>query len=108
MIMNKTSPEPIKFKNFAEFYPFYLSQHQNPVCKALHYTGTSLFILCLIIFLITSNIIWLIVGPLSGYGLAWIGHFVFEHNKPATFQHPVYSLMADFVLFKEFLFSKNK
>ncbi|KTD35241.1 hypothetical protein Lmor_0688 [Legionella moravica] len=104
---NKT-PEHIEFKNFSEFYVFYLSQHQNPICKGLHYTGTSLFILSLILFVITLNGVWLLAGLIAGYGFAWIGHFVFEHNKPATFKHPIYSLMADFVLFKDFLTTKKK
>ncbi|WP_298624023.1 DUF962 domain-containing protein [uncultured Legionella sp.] len=95
-----------EFKNFKEFYPFYLSQHRNPMCIRLHVMGTSLVIICLIIFLVTHNPYWLLLMPVLGYGFAWIGHYVFEKNKPATFKHPLYSLLADFVLFKQFFMGK--
>ncbi|CEG57083.1 DUF962 domain-containing protein [Legionella fallonii] len=97
-----------EFKNFKEFYPFYLSQHQNPMCKRLHFVGTLLVCLCLLTALMTGNFYWLILLPFIGYGFAWAGHFIFEKNKPATFKHPFYSLLGDFVLFKDILLGKNK
>lgn len=106
LINNKNERD--EFKNFEEFYPYYLSQHQNPVCRGLHYAGTSLVIICLLMFLVTLNFFWILLAPILGYGLAWIGHYKFEKNKPATFKHPFYSLWADFVLFKQFILRKNK
>ncbi len=97
-----------EFKDFKEFYPFYLLQHQNPKCKRLHFIGTLLVCLFLLTALITRNYYWLILVPIVGYGFAWVGHFVFEKNKPATFQHPFYSLLGDFVLFKDILLGKHK
>lgn len=97
-----------EFKNFKEFYSFYLTQHQNPICKRLHFIGTFLVCLCLLTSLLTRNFYWLILTPVLGYGFAWIGHYAFEKNKPATFKHPFYSLLADFVLFKDLLSGKNK
>lgn len=96
-----------EFNNFKEFYSFYLTQHQNTVCKMLHGVGTTLALLCLFVFLFTLNFYWLLLMPLSGYGFAWVGHFVFEKNKPATLKHPLYSLMADLVLFKDLITSKK-
>jgi len=29
------------------------------------------------------------------YALAWLSHFFVEHNRPATFEHPVWSWWAD-------------
>lgn len=81
-----------KYKSFAEFYPFYLSQHSDPVCRGLHYLGSILVLLLLLFSLLSGQFVWLLALPVVGYGFAWIGHFGFEHNKPATFQYPVYSL----------------
>lgn len=87
------------YRSFKEFYPFYLSQHSHPVCRRLHVIGSTLVLLIVAATLITQQWWWLLAVPLVGYGFAWVGHFRFEHNKPATFQHPWYSLMGDWVMF---------
>ncbi|WP_215396462.1 DUF962 domain-containing protein [Rheinheimera oceanensis] len=97
-----------KFSSFAEFYPYYLSEHQNPVCRVLHYIGSTLVIAVLLYVLFTQQWVWLWLLPVIGYGFAWLGHFLFEHNKPATFQYPFYSLAADWVMFKDFLTGQLK
>jgi len=97
-----------KFSSFAEFYPYYLSEHQNPMCRALHYIGSTLVIAVLLYALITQQWAWLWLLPVIGYGFAWVGHFAFEHNKPATFQYPFYSLAADWVMLKDFLTGQLK
>ncbi|MBO2650555.1 DUF962 domain-containing protein [Shewanella algae] len=97
-----------KYKNFAEFYPFYLSQHSDPVCRGLHYLGSTLVLLILLFSLLSGQFVWLLALPVVGYGFAWIGHFGFEHNKPATFQYPVYSLMADWVMLAQFVGGKRR
>ncbi len=92
-----------KFESFAQFYPYYLSEHQQPLCRALHYCGSTL-VLLILAWLVQSGLwqfFWLL--PLAGYGFAWVGHFFVEHNKPATFQYPWYSLAADWVMYKDFL-----
>jgi hypothetical protein len=89
------------FANFREFYPFYLSQHRNRVNRCLHFTG-NLLIIGLIVAAAVTHIWWLFAFiPLAGYGLAWIGHFFFERNRPATFQYPFYSLVGDWVSFAQ-------
>ncbi|AXQ13103.1 MULTISPECIES: DUF962 domain-containing protein [Shewanella] len=97
-----------KYKSFAEFYPFYLSQHSDPVCRGLHYLGSTLVLLILLFSLLSGQFVWLLALPVVGYGFAWIGHFGFEHNKPATFQYPVYSLMADWVMLAQFVSGKRR
>ncbi|MBO2676002.1 DUF962 domain-containing protein [Shewanella algae] len=97
-----------KYKSFAEFYPFYLSQHSDPVCRGLHYLGSTLVLLILLFSLVSGQFVWLLALPVVGYGFAWIGHFGFEHNKPATFQYPVYSLMADWVMLAQFVSGKRR
>lgn len=97
-----------KYKSFAEFYPFYLSLHSDPVCRGLHYLGSILVLLLLLFSLLSGQFVWLLALPVVGYGFAWIGHFGFEHNKPATFQYPVYSLMADWVMLAQFVSGKRR
>jgi hypothetical protein len=91
------------FRSFSEFYPYYLSEHQNPVCRLLHFIGSTLVLVILVTLVVTGlwGYWWLML--LAGYGFAWLGHFKFEHNKPATFKYPFYSLAADWVMYKDFL-----
>ena len=49
--------------------------------------------------LATGRPLLLIVAPIAGYGCAWVGHFVFEKNRPATFGQPWFSLAGDWLLF---------
>jgi len=98
----------IKFKSFAEFYPFYLSEHQNQTCRRLHFLGSGLIVFVVLVTLITQRWKFLFLTPFIGYGFAWIGHFFFEKNKPATFKYPFYSLMGDWVMFGEILRGKIK
>ena len=90
-----------RYQNFAEFYPYYLQEHSNPVCRRLHYAGSLLVLTVLAYALLSQQWLWLLAMPLTGYGFAWIGHFVFEKNRPATFQYPLYSLMGDWVMLKD-------
>jgi hypothetical protein len=97
-----------KFASFKQFYPYYLNEHRHPVCRAMHYVGSSLVIAILLSALITQQWVWLWALPVIGYGFAWLGHFIFEHNKPATFQYPFYSLAADWVMLKDFITGQLK
>jgi hypothetical protein len=96
------------YRSFAEFYPFYLSQHANVVCRRLHFTGTLLVLVLLAFSLLTGNFIWLLALPVVGYGFAWLGHFAFEKNRPATFNYPIYSLRGDWVMFFQMLSGRIK
>ena len=92
---------PQSFNSFDEFWAFYLRAHANPKTRALHIAGTTLSIALLAAALAAlgsdrgSALPWLIGVALAGYGPAWIGHFVFEGNRPATFGNPLWSLVAD-------------
>ncbi|MCD4530997.1 DUF962 domain-containing protein [Pseudomonas sp. C3-2018] len=94
------------FNSFAEFYPYYLGEHRNSTCRRLHFIGTSLVILIVVAALVVGSGLWLIALPVAGYGFAWVGHFFFEKNRPATFQHPFYSLLGDFVMYRDMLLGK--
>ncbi len=94
------------FNSFKEFYPFYLQEHKNKICRRLHFIGSGLVLTILFTALYQQQYSWLMLCPLVGYGFAWIGHFFFEKNRPATFTHPIYSFMGDWVMFKDIIIRK--
>jgi hypothetical protein len=93
------------YNSFADFWPYYLREHGRSETRALHVAGTALSVAFLAAGLAalsrhrseedSTPLPWFIGAALAGYGPAWIGHFVFEKNQPATFQHPLWSLLAD-------------
>lgn len=85
-----------RFESFADFYPFYLGEHSDKRSRILHYIGSSLAPIVLLVAL-SSGPLWLFaLAPVCGYAFAWVGHFFLERNKPATFKHPLWSLMGDY------------
>ncbi|CAG2155448.1 hypothetical protein LMG31506_05395 [Cupriavidus yeoncheonensis] len=92
-----------EFESFAAFYPYYLSEHRDRTCRRLHFAGSTVALICLLMSVITGNAWWLAGAVVSGYAFAWVGHFGFEKNRPATFRHPLYSLMGDWVMYADIL-----
>lgn len=92
-----------RFASFREFYPFYLTEHANAISRRLHVIGTSIGVALFVYALATARWWLALVAFVPGYAFAWIGHFFFEHNRPATFQHPLYSLAGDFVMLRDVL-----
>ncbi|MCE3263380.1 MAG: hypothetical protein K0R43_2459 [Pseudoduganella sp.] len=92
-----------RYATFKEFYPFYLREHANSTCRRLHFVGSSIVLLLLAMVLVTGELKLLWLVPVVGYGFAWVGHFFFEHNRPATFKYPLFSLMGDWVMFRDML-----
>ena len=97
-----------KFASMAEFYPFYLSEHANRTSRRLHFIGTSLGLALLVAAVVTLNGWYLIGGLACGYAFAWVGHFFFENNRPATFSYPFYSFAGDWVMWSEILRGRIK
>ena len=90
-----------RFSSFSDFYPFYLSEHANRVSRRLHFAGSSIAIMLALAAIVTQTW-WLIAAAIvQGYAFAWIGHFFFEHNRPATFQYPGYSFIGDWRMWWE-------
>ena len=96
--MNPSAPSASsgRYARFADFYPFYLSEHSDRTCRRLHFAGTALVLLALALAIILREPRLLLTAPIAGYGFAWLGHFVFEKNRPATFKYPLWSLVSDF------------
>jgi len=88
-----------RLQSFEAFWPFYVSQHRDPRNQKLHFAGTSLVWLCLALSLLDSAA-WVAVAFVAGYGFAWVGHFFFEKNRPATFRYPLWSLRGDFRMYR--------
>ncbi len=91
------------YKSFREFYPFYLSEHANRTSRRLHFAGTTLALAFVLHALSSLNFWWLLAALVCGYAFAWVGHYFFEKNRPATFTYPLWSFMGDWVMWKEIL-----
>lgn len=98
-----TRMSPRRFASFDDFYPFYLREHTSRVCRRLHVVGTLLALALAVVAIVSQHwgLLWLV--PVVGYAFAWVGHFFFERNRPATFSHPLYSLRGDFRMLREVL-----
>lgn len=94
-----------RYATYEDFWPFYVSQHMNLINRQLHFTGTSLVLSCLVAAILISPV-WLAAAPVAGYGFAWVGHFVFGKNRPATFTYPLWSLRGDFRMFRLMLLGR--
>ncbi|MGF1463699.1 MAG: Mpo1-like protein [Maricaulaceae bacterium] len=88
-----------RIQTYAEFWPHYLREHARPRTRSLHYVGTALSLAALAAAVLTLNPLWLLGMPLGGYGFAWASHAFVERNKPATFTHPLWSLVSDYRMF---------
>lgn len=97
-----------RYETFKEFYPFYLSEHSNKVCRLMHFIGTTLVLALLVYGLATEQykLLWFL--PVAGYGFAWIGHFVFEKNRPASFKQPFFSFIGDWLMYAQIWLGRVK
>jgi hypothetical protein len=100
--------ESQNYRNLAEFYPFYLSEHSNRTSRRLHFTGTSIALILLVTAIITQTWWLILVALVQGYAFAWVGHFFFEKNRPATFRYPLLSFMGDWRMWWEILIGKRQ
>ena len=94
------------FASFREFYPFYLGEHRNRTNRRLHFVGSSFSIGFIVLAVKSMHPWWLLVALVSGYAFAWIGHILFEKNRPATFRHPLYSFAGDWVMYRDILIGR--
>jgi hypothetical protein len=99
----REAPGSAHFASFRDFYPFYLEEHRSRASRRLHVTGTLLATALTAGALASGRLKILWAVPLAGYAFAWLGHYFFEKNRPATFTHPLYSLCGDFRMAYEVL-----
>ncbi|MGR9044207.1 MAG: Mpo1-like protein [Gammaproteobacteria bacterium] len=94
------------YRTLKEFYPYYLSEHSNRTSRRLHFIGTTLVVVILITA-IATEMWWLVaIAFVQVYAFAWVGHFFFEHNKPATFEYPLLSFLGDWCMWWDILIGK--
>lgn len=87
-----------QYETLEEFWPFYLEEHSDPVNRRLHIIGTTLGVVWAVGCLLTGRWRWIPLAFVPGYAFAWVGHFRFQKNRPATFKYPGKSLAGDFVM----------
>ncbi len=90
-------------RTFEEFWPYYVRAHSNKTNRTLHFIGTSAALSLAGLGVLTRRLTPVLLAPVAGYGLAWIGHFFVEGNRPATFGHPLWSLKGDFKMWRMML-----
>ncbi len=96
-----------QYSSFKDFYPFYLGELANLICRRLHFIGTSgIVVIAALVITQVLPLVWLWAIPVLGYGFAWVGHFFFEKNRPATFKYPFYSFLGDWVMYKDMWIGK--
>lgn len=91
-----SEPEDVRIETYEEFWPYYLTEHRKPETRALHYFGTGLGVALALAALATLDWTLLPIAVVSGYLFAWVGHFLVEKNRPATFRYPLWSFASDF------------
>ena len=96
-----SSQMPIR--DYHEFYRFYLTEHRHIMSRRLHVAGSSIGLYFFSKALRQRKAKYVAYGLLSGYACAWIGHFIFEKNKPASFKQPLYSFISDWRMFADVL-----
>ena len=97
---------PPRNASFAGFYPYYLGQHASLLCRRAHFIGSRSALGALAQYVVGMNGWWILAALVSGYGGAWIGHFFYEKNRPASFARPLYSFMGDWVMYWQMLTGK--
>jgi hypothetical protein len=90
-----SAPVP-RFASFDEFWPYYVGEHRDPLNRLLHHVGTVSGVLALFLGVASLSPGFVLVAPLFGYGPAWVGHWLLERNRPASWTYPAWSLRADF------------
>ena len=88
--------EAQEMNSFAEFWPYYVNEHSQPTTRALHAAGTITSTAIALTLLARGKWRWLPLALVPGYAAAWAGHYFVEHNRPATFKHPLWSFLADY------------
>ena len=86
-----------------EYYKHYLALHQNKWTRRFHVVGQVTTIVVLLYALFNKAWFLLLAVPFMVYPFAWLGHFLFEKNKPAAFSNPILAKVCDWIMFKDWI-----
>ncbi len=96
-----------KFNSLKEFYPFYLSEHQNTTNRFLHFFGTAIFCLCFIASMLFHNVRFFMFMPVALFGFGWTGHLFFERKKTSMLKYPFFTIACDFLFFGDVIMGRQ-
>tara|TARA_Y100000310_G_C20640926_1_gene793839 strand:- start:142 stop:450 length:309 start_codon:yes stop_codon:yes gene_type:complete len=97
----------------SEYYQFYLTLHQHPKCRLLHFIGqwTTLAFTAFVCY----SALWYLVPliPFIIYPFAWAGHLYFEKNRPLAWEGTrdfgwttLRAKVCDWIMFKDILLGR--
>lgn len=95
-----------KPRTFSEYYMYYLTLHQNKVCRRLHVAGQLATASLLAYALYTQTWLLLLLVPFVVYPFAWAGHMFFEKNTPAAWSNPLWAKASDWLMLKDWLLGR--
>ena len=95
-----------RIETYREYWPYYLHEHRQKLTRQLHLLGTAMALVFLFALMWTGDLWYLPLSLGAGYGFAWLSHATVEHNQPASFRYPMWSLISDFRMFSLFLLGK--
>jgi hypothetical protein len=107
MTGDKPKTQLKKFSSLKEFYPFYLSEHQNTVNRFLHFFGIAVFCLCFIASMLFHNVTFFLAMLVSAFLFGFTGHLFFEKNRPSTFKYPFFTIACDFLFFGDVIMGRQ-
>ncbi len=90
-----------RYQRFSEFWPYYVSEHANPLTRQLHFWGTHNLLFWLLLAALRRSPKLFVFAVLSSYAFAWVGHFFVEHNRPATLRYPLLSALGDLQMYRQ-------
>ena len=82
-------------RTFSDFWPYYVLAHREPLTRIFHSVGTITGWALLVAAIALGRPRFVLAAFVVPYALAWFSHFFVEHNRPATFGHPLWSWLAD-------------
>ena len=84
-----------------DFWPGYVAQHADPTNRRLHFIGNTYLFIGLSAALARRSPGLAAFIIFSAYAVAWVGHFIFERNIPATLHHPILAGVCDMIMYRK-------
>jgi len=92
-----------RFKTLDEFWPYYVREHSKSLTRQLHFIGNTNLVIWMVVAASKRSLKYTLFGIFSSYVFAWVGHFLIERNRPATFKYPILSALGDMLMYQKML-----